>query len=82
MKQLRNIRTGRLIAYDEKLLELGRYEVVDAQAERVEPTPEPVPEDVIKRAAQNLLKRKPRSGGGLQDEVGASEKISIQLTRG
>lgn len=86
MKYLRNLRTGRLVVYDASLLELGRYEVYDDQAEAVKEEPPaqvaPVAEDSIKSAARNLLKRKPRSGGGLHDEVGATEKISIQLTRG
>lgn len=91
MKQLRNTRTGKLVVYDEKILELGYYEVVDDQPEEVSAPAEvvqetvqevqPSPEEVIKAAAQKLLKRK-KSGGGLQDEIGASEKISIQLTRG
>ena len=91
MKQLRNTRTGKLVVYDEKILELGYYEVVDDQPEEVS-APEQVvqeavvetpqsPEEVIKAAAQKLLKRK-KSGGGIQEEVAASEKISIQLTRG
>jgi hypothetical protein len=90
MKQLRNTRTGKLVVYDKKILELGYYEVVDDQPEEVSApevmqetvvaTPQS-PEEVIKAAAQKLLKRK-KSGGGIQEEVSASEKISIQLTRG
>ena len=92
MKQLRNTRTGKIVVYDEKILELGYYEVIDTQPEEVSAPAvveevvqaEPVAsqEEQIKAVAQKLLKRKPKAGGGLQENVGASEKISIELTRG
>jgi hypothetical protein len=86
MKYLRNLRTGRLMAYDEKLVDPSRYELVDDEAKQesapaAEEAPAPQPVSEIQSAAQNLLKRKPRKGG-FQDQVGATEKISIQLTRG
>lgn len=91
MKQLRNTKTGKIVVYDEKILELGYYEVIDTQPEEVS-APAPVeevvkeatpvdPEEQIKAVAQKLLKRKPRSGG-IQENIGASEKISIEVTRG
>jgi len=92
MKQLRNTRTGKIVVYDEKILELGYYEVIDTQPEEVSAPAvveevvqaEPVvsQEEQIKAVAQKLLKRKPRSGGGLQEHIGASETISIDITRG
>jgi hypothetical protein len=92
MKQLRNTRTGKIVVYDEKILELGYYEVIDTQPEEVSAPAvveevvqaEPVAsqEEQIKAVAQKLLKRKPKAGGGLQENIGASEKISIELTRG
>ena len=90
MRLLRNKHTGKIISYDERLLELGRYEVVEDSASP-SPAPEKEPEVttqetpaevVIQQAARNLLKRKAKPSGGIQDHIGASEEISIQLTRG
>lgn len=90
MRLLRNKHTGKIISYDERLLELGRYEVVEDSANPAPPS-EPEPEVVaqetpaevaIQQAARNLLKRKAKPSGGIQDHIGASEEISIQLTRG
>jgi len=90
MRLLRNKHTGKIISYDERLLELGRYEVVE---DSVPPEPGPekelavtaqeTPAEVaIQQAARNLLKKKAKPSGGIQDQIGASEEISIQLTRG
>lgn len=90
MRLLRNKHTGKIISYDERLLELGRYEVVEDSASPT-PAPEKEPEVMtqetpaevaIQQAARNLLKRKAKPSGGIQDHIGASEEISIQLTRG
>lgn len=90
MRLLRNKHTGKIISYDERLLELGRYEVVEDSASPA-PAPEKEPEVTtqetpaevaIQQAARNLLKRKAKPSSGIQDHIGASEEISIQLTRG
>lgn len=91
MKYLRNKNTGKQIAYDAKLLELGYYEVIDDQAEAVKTEAQPpamgiptlVADDAIKAAAAKLLKRKTKAPQpGIQDDVPVTEEISIQLVRG
>jgi len=65
MKYLRNKNTGKQIVYDEKLLELGYYEVVD-ESQPEEPTVTPPVEAAdesvgIQQAVTTLLKRKPKA---------------------
>lgn len=86
MKYLRNKHTGKRLAYDEKLLELGYYEVENQSEESANNELIAHVADEIKSVAAAILKRKPgrppKASGGINDDVQTGEEISIQLTRG
>lgn len=69
MKLMRNVRTGKVVVYDESLLATGNYESVDPVALATEQTAEAKPK---------------KKGNGLIDPeiLSATDQVQIELVRG
>lgn len=70
MKMMRHMRSGRLVVYDESLLEMGTYEVV-------EHTPEVAAIETEATPAPN--KKRAKGKAPRNDNVAISDQIQIRL---